>query len=269
MRKLFSTWLDLRTLDELAYGPTNLHRLHPVVKIVVTLFFAAAVTSFHKYEIAGLLPLFFYPVILFAWGNIPYQPLIRRLLLAAPFALVIGLSNLAFDRTPHVLFQTLIVTGGWFAFCSLLLKFVLTVLAALLLIATTPWPALVSGLRRLGLPRPLVVQLFFLYRYLTVLLEEAGRVTQAYELRSRPGAGLPYRAWGSLVGQLLLKTLDRAQRIYAAMRCRGFNGELPLLHIQAFHLRDWLYLLFWCSFFGLCRLYNLPQVLGKALLEVL
>ena len=86
MRKLFSTWLDLRTLDELAYGPTNLHRLHPVVKIVVTLFFAAAVTSFHKYEIAGLLPLFFYPVILFAWGNIPYQPLIRRLLLAAPFS---------------------------------------------------------------------------------------------------------------------------------------------------------------------------------------
>lgn len=269
MSKLFSAWLDLRTLDELAYGSTSLHRLHPVVKIVVTLFFAATVTSFNKYEIAGLLPLFFYPVILFAWGNIPWQPLIRRLLLAAPFALVIGLSNLIFDRTPHVLLGLLLLSGGWLAFFSLLLKFALTVLAALLLIATTPWPNLVSGLRRLGLPRPLVVQLFFLYRYLTVLLEEAGRITQAYELRSRPGAGLPYRAWGSLVGQLLLKTLERAQRIYAAMRCRGFNGELPFLHNQPFQRRDWLYLFLWCSFALLCRSYNLPQVLGKALLEVL
>ena len=269
MRKLFSVWLDLRTLDELAYGATSLHRLHPVVKIVVTLVFAAAVTSFHKYEIAGLFPLFCYPVVLFAWGNIPWQPLIRRLLLAAPFALAIGFSNLVFDRIPYVLFGVLTVTGGLLACFSLLLKFALTVLAALLLIATTPWPALVSGLRRLGLPRPLVVQLFFLYRYLTVLLEEAGRVTQAYELRSRPGAGLPYRAWGSLVGQLLLKTLDRAQRIYGAMRCRGFNSELPLLHNQSFQQRDWLYLLFWCSFFLLCRSYDLPQVLEKALLEVL
>jgi cobalt/nickel transport system ATP-binding protein len=31
-----------------------------------------------------------------------------------------------------------------------------------------------------------------------------------------------------MIGQLLLRTLDRAQRVHLAMCCRGFNGEIPL-----------------------------------------
>ena len=269
MRKLFSTWLDLRTLDELSYGPTNLHRLHPVVKIVVTLFFAAAVTSFHKYEIAGLLPLFFYPVAVIALGNLPGRRLLQRLLLVSPVVLLIGLFNPLFDRTPHNVAGFFIITGGWLSFISLTLKLALTTTAALLLMATTTLPAIAAALRQLGLPRPLVVQLLLLHRYLFVLLEEVGRIVQACELRAAPGKGLPFRAWGSLLGQLLLRTVSRAERIYQAMRCRGFDGEIRLLATRPLQTIDYCHLLAWCGFFLLCRIVNLPNLLGHFLLEVL
>ena len=267
MGKLLSVWLDLRTIDEFSRRQTCIHRLHPTAKTLVTAVFVLTVTSFDKYEIAGLFPLFFYPVMLFSLGELPYKPLLKRLLLVSPFALFIGLANPLFDQVPQWTWGPIFVTGGWLSFMSILLKFALTTLAALLLIATTSLPDLGSSLRRVGVPKPLVVQLLFLYRYLSVLLTEAGRMTQAYELRSASTSGLPYRAWGSLLGQLLFRTLARSERIYAAMRCRGFSGEINLLRQQPFQKKDAGYLFAWLVFFLACRLINLPQVLGKLLLE--
>ena len=269
MGKLLSAWLDLRAIDELSRRQTLIHRVHPSAKALVAAAFILTATSFDKYEIAGLFPLFFYPVMLIALAELPYKTLLKRLLLMSPFALFIGLANPIFDRTPQWAFGPLFVTGGWLSLASILLKFALTTLAALLLIATTTLSDLGAALHRLGLPRPLVVQLLFLYRYLSVLLTEAGRMTQACELRAAPGSGLPYRTWGSLLGQLLLRTIDRAERIYAAMRCRGFTGEIKLLRQQSFQKKDAYYLLLWLTFFLSCRLINLPHALGKLLLEVL
>lgn len=269
MGKLLSAWLDLRTIDELSRRQTLIHQVHPAAKALVTAAFILTVTSFGKYEIAGLFPLFFYPVMLISLAELPSKALLKRLLLVSPFALFIGLFNPIFDQTPQWAFGSLLLTGGWLSFISILLKFTLTTLAALLLIATTTLPDLGAALRRLGVPRPLVVQLLFLYRYLSVLLTEAGRMAQACELRAAPGSGLPYRTWGSLLGQLLLRTIDRAERIYAAMRCRGFDGEIKLLQRQSFQKKDAGYLLLWLVFFLSCRLINLPHALGKLLLEVL
>ena len=269
MEKMLSVWLDLRTIDELSRRQTIIHQLHPIAKALVAVTFILTVTSFDKYEIAGLFPLFFYPVMLISLAELPYKTLLKRLVLVSPFALFIGLANPIFDRTLQWAFGPLLITGGWISFISILLKFTLTTLAALLLIATTTLPDLGAALHRLGLPRPLVVQLLFIYRYLSVLLTEAGRMTQACELRAAPGSGLPYRTWGSLLGQLLLRTIDRAERIYAAMCCRGFDGEIKLLRWQSFQRKDAGYLLLWLAFFLSCRLINLPHALGKLLLEVL
>jgi cobalt/nickel transport system permease protein len=64
----------------------------------------------------------------------------------------------------------------------------------------------------------------FLYRYLTVLGEEASRMAAAREQRGC-GQPLSVRIFGSLAGHLLLRSFDRAERIYRAMRARGFAGE--------------------------------------------
>ena len=100
------------------------------------------------------------------------------------------------------------VAGGWISFLSILLRFVLTVSAAIVLVAVTGIHSLCAALEKLGVPRALVTQLLVLYRYLFVLLDEAGRMDRARALRSlrppRPGdlgrRALPRDAPGPDVG---------------------------------------------------------------------
>ena len=49
---------------------------------------------------------------------------------------------------------------------------------------------------------------------------------QARRLRSFGRRGMGWRVYGQMLGQLLLRTFARAQRIYLAMKCRGFDGEI-------------------------------------------
>lgn len=269
MLKLAAHLLDLRQLDELAAQQTFIHRLTGSAKVLTTIVFVLAVTSFSKYELSGLMPFFLYPVILTGLGNLPYSSILKRLLAAAPFIAGIGLFNPLLDQAPFAALGPVIISGGWISFLSIALKLALTVSAALLLVATTGLNAIGLALLQLGAPKPLVVQLLFMYRYLQVLIEESYRLTLAYQLRAPARKGIHYQAWGSLPGQLLLRTVERAKRIYQAMLCRGFDGEIRLLHTGSWQRRDTLYLAGWSSFFILCRFANIPQTLGRLLLEVL
>jgi cobalt/nickel transport system permease protein len=107
----------------------------------------------------------------------------------------------------------------------------LSVQAALILTYTTPFHDLVDALRDLRVPRILVAIIGFMYRYLGVLGDEAGRMLRARSARSAavgPGSGgtLRWRAsvTGSMVGSLFLRSYERSERVYAAMQARGFDG---------------------------------------------
>lgn len=261
-------WNNLHILEELANKNTPFHRLHPAAKFITVLFFIITVASYDKYAILSILPLFAFPIILFVMGEIPLKPLVKRLLYAAPFMLTIGIVNPLLDHTPVHIFGNLVVHGGWLSLTSILLRFTLSILAALLLMALSGIGEIGEALHNLRLPKAFVVQLMFLYRYISVLGEETTRTLRAYSLRTVEERGIRYKVWGSLTGRLLLRTLDRAGRIYQAMRCRGFNGELRTIRHRHFEGKDILFMLGWISFFIITRLYNLPELLGSIILGV-
>jgi cobalt/nickel transport system permease protein len=207
--------------------------------------------------------LVFYPVVLIILANLPAGYLLKRVAAVAPFAVLVGILNPVFDRTPLMQLGMWPVPGGWVSFCSIVLRFCLTVLAALLVIATTRFPDIGAALARLRLPRVLVQQILFLYRYLFVLLEETGRTVRAYSLRSANRPKIAFRAWGSLLGQLILRTYDRADRIYRAMLCRGYHGEIRRLQRGGTGPGDWAFLTGWTLLFVLARCYDIPQLLGN------
>lgn len=262
MKNIEAAGLNLRYLEELALQPTPIGRLNPTVKLLTTVTFSLVVASFSHYALVELLPLVFYPVVLIILGELPVGYLMKRVLWAAPFAFFIGIGNLFLDRTPLLNAGGMVITGGLLSFATIMVKFVFTVLAALILIATTGINQIGVALYRMRLPRIWVGQLLFLYRDLFVLLEEVTRVTRAYTLRSGGNRGVGPGAWGSLLGQLLLRTYDRAQRIHQAMLCRGYQGRLPVGHRLPLRITDGLFLLGWIGFFLLVRLVNLPQMLG-------
>lgn len=252
-------------LDRLSYRDTVVHRLDPRAKVVATILFAVTVVSFPKYEVLSLLPFFLFPILFSALGDIPAGFIARKVAAVSPFALFIGIFNPLFDPFTVAIAPGVSVSAGWVSFASILLKFALTISAALLLIATTSFPGICRGLRRLGLPALFVSQLLFLYRYLFVLLEEAMRVIRARDLRSFGGRGTGVRVYVRIVGTLFLRTVERAERIYGAMLARGFRGDLPSMRREALRTADALFVLAAGGFFVLCRFVPVTQWIGSLL----
>lgn len=107
----------------------------------------------------------------------------------------------------------------------LLAKVLVTVATVRLVATTTGWPALAAVLRRLGVPDPFLLVLDLALKYLVLLGAYTLALLQALKLRSvgrhRRGAAV----LGPLAGTLFLKSLDQAESLYDAMRCRAFTGQ--------------------------------------------
>jgi len=266
MARIESTFFDIGAMDAISGQDTPVHRLDPRAKVLTTLIFIICVVSYDKYEVSGLMPFFVYPSVLIAIGNLPLKVLSKKVLLVSPFALFIGIFNPFLDPDPMTQIGPVTISGGWVSFASIMIRFVLTVGAALVLIATTGFLSVCMALDRMGVPRIFVVQLLFLYRYLFVLVDEGSRMARARALRSFQGRGMGIRVFGSMAGNLLLRTLDRAQRIHLAMLCRGFDGTIKVYKPMRIRGREILFVLVWGMVFVAMRVYNLPQLLGGVFL---
>jgi cobalt/nickel transport system permease protein len=253
---------DLRALDTLAARDTPLARRDPRAKLGVTLLFIVTLVSFDRYRLGAMLPLALYPAVLAAEGQVPARTLWRTLWLAAPFALLVGLANPYFDRAPMLALGGLEIAAGWVSFGSILLRVALSVSAGVVLVGGTGMHALCAALASLGAPRVFTAQLLLMHRYLFVLTDEAVRLQRAYTLRAAAGRRLPLTLYASLLGQLLLRAFDRAQRVHAAMLARGFDGQLRLAESCRWQRRDTAFVVLWGAYFALVRQVDLPRAIG-------
>jgi cobalt/nickel transport system permease protein len=114
------------------------------------------------------------------------------------------------------------------------------VFAWLALLGTSRIVDLAHWLRALRVPEKLVVALFFCVRYIEVIHGEHRRLVEAMKIRGfRPRMNLhTYRAYANLLGTLLVRSYDRAARIFGAMLCRGFSGRFPALGQGRLRLSD-------------------------------
>lgn len=269
MTKIDSGFFDLGQMDELSRQDTAIHRLDPRVKLITTMVFIIMVVSYGKYELSALFPFILYPVFLCSAGRIPLSYLLKKILLVSPFAIMIGIFNPLMDSQIHLVIGDIRITGGWISFISILLRFILTVGAALSLIAVTGFNSVCEGMEKLGVPRVFTVQLMFLHRYLFVLIAEASRMLRASNLRKPDRNGMGIRIYGSLLGHLLLRTLDRAQRIHLAMHCRGFDGHVRTIKRLRIGIPEVGFFLIWSSLFIIMRYFNISQELGRLVTEFL
>ena len=125
---------------------------------------------------------FFLIAILAGISQIPLQYVVGRTLVILPFVLLAGLAS------PYR------GTQRWTWLAALLLRSMLCLLILVLLANTSRFVELLRGLRKLGCPRIMVVNLGFLYRYLFVLSDEIMRMRQARDCRR---VGNPGRACGN------------------------------------------------------------------------
>lgn len=233
-------------LDPYHPRPSLVHALDPRVKFVLAVAFilAVALTPPAAWPVYLLLLAIVVSVALLSELGLRY--VWQRAMLALPFVLaalpliftVAGAPLLSFRLGPWALNVT---DQGLARFVSVALKSWLSVQMAIILAGATPFPDLLLAMRAVRIPRLLVAIIGLMWRYLFVLADEALRLTRARAARSghaalpgaRPGGTLTWRArvTGGMAGNLFLRSFDRADRIYAAMAARGYDGEVRSLPV--------------------------------------
>lgn len=241
----------LTSLEQLAAGHSLIHRVHPAAKLLGTAVYLLCLLSLGRYDLTRLTPYLLYPALLLPLSDTPCGMVLRRAAVALPFCLFAGVSGVFFD--PY----------GVLALAVLVLRTLLSVSAVLLLVAVTPLSSLTAQLRRWHVPALCVSLLEMTYRYIGTLLDEAATMYTAYRLRGSGKKGLEMRHMGSFVGGLLLRSFDRAERIYQAMQCRGYPAAEHARRAPPLAARDAVYLVAVCGSSMLFRLIDLPTLLGR------
>jgi len=255
-------YFNIGYLDSLAYKNTFVHRLDPRIKLVTTMVFIFTVVSFPKYELSKLIPFFVFPVFMAAAGEIPGRFILKKLLLVSPFVLFVAIFNPLLDTAVMYNIYGFKISGGWVSCISIMIRFILTISAALLLVATTSFPGVCRALERLFVPKVFVLQLFFLYRYLFVLAEETMRIVRAINMRTFGRNKYGIKIFISTIGLLFMKTVERSERIYQSMCSRGFKGEIRLLKRDKTGFADIVFAVISIAVFIIFRMYEIAKLLG-------
>ena len=243
----------LHAIDREAGADGWMQAIHPVSKLLVTLVYLIVLLSFDKYALPGVLVMGTYLVVLFLLGNVSLRLMSRRIWILLLLVGLLGIANPLFDHHPMFVVGGFTVTGGMISMLTLILKGVFSISAAYLLVVTTKIDDICHALRCLHVPAVLVTVLMLVYRYLMVLLKETSRLRAAYSMRAPGQKGIHFRVWGSMVGQLLLRSIDRAEVIYGSMQLRGFQGEFNSHNNQRATRADYLYVLVWTVLFIVIR----------------
>jgi len=207
--------------DRFGRQPSPCHRLPPRLK----LFCAFAVIT-----VGVATPAIYWPVqgvlgcLVFAGlslARIPIGYLARRLAIFLPVIFLLSLS------VP--MSQGFAV--GWDIMVSIFLRSTLAFCAALWLVNIMPFDQLLVTLRSLKVSEVLIAILAFMYRYFFVLWDELRKMQTARRARTL-GAQSLWSRWktlANLIGMLLIRAMERAERIHGAMCARGWDGHVRTL----------------------------------------
>ena len=267
MNKMQKALHELSEMDELAVRSSPIHALHPAAKLIATIAYILVTLSFDKYDLSGLVPMLLWPILLFTVSGIEVRSCFYKLRIVLPLVMAVGLFNPFFDRAILLRVGPVAVSGGVVSMITLMLKGLYCLMASFLLMATTPIDNLCAALRQLHVPKMLVTLLLLTYRYVGVMTEELAVMTDAYHLRAPGQKGIHISAWGSFLGQLLLRSMDRAQELYSSMLLRGYHQHFHYADIKPFRARDALYMIGCILVFLLLRYLRLAQLLGSAIVR--
>ena len=266
MPDLSSASGEIASIDANLVNDSVIHNINTTVKLIVTVVFVCLTVSFGKYDIVGTLSMGIYIVVMYILADIPFMKGLKRMCPALSAAVLLCIGNIFFDRGTVMNIGGFAVTGGIASAPVIMLKIIYSVMAAYLLIASSGMEEICASLRRLHVPDIIVTQILLMYRYISLLLREAKTTFEAYSLRAPKQKGLHFKTWGTVTGQLLLRTIDRADAVYESMLLRGYKDSIVFSGDSEVKFSDTVFLLICCAAFFALRFSDIINIIGSIFL---
>lgn len=208
-------------------GNSIIHGLDPRVKIIVVTLFSVVVATSSRF--LALLPALAISLFLLTMAKLPIKKVFYRLLLVNGLILFLWLV-LPFTYNGHKLFTIgpfIATKEGILLAGQITVKSNSILLSMIALLSTTQIFSLGHAMGQLHFPDKITHLFLFTFRYIHVIYQEYHRLINAMKMRGFvPRTNMhTYKSYAYLVGMLLVKSYDRAERIHKAMLCRGFNKK--------------------------------------------
>ena len=237
MNKYAYSLFSLEHIEELTKKDTTIHHLHPIVKLFFTVFFIIFILTSTSYALFSYLFLICLVILICFLAKIPVREMLKRTLIGLPFSFFLGLSNVILMPTP-ISFYNIPLTIGLLSMISIMLKTFLCLAVVFLFVATTPLEDIAGAFVLLHVPYFLVSIILVTYRYIYLLVEEAGKMHQAYILRHFKKDALEMKHMGSFLGLLFVRSLHHAHLVDDAMSLRGYDPGHYYGPHQSIHAED-------------------------------
>ena len=243
-----SSWKGQRLKHESSWIDT----LDPRARIVSAFVFALIVVLSNDFAVLGLG--LFTSLLLAKLARLNVKRTLRRVI-AMDMFMIFLIIMLPFTTPGQVLFS---VAGfpasveGLLHAIRITLKANAVVLMLLSIVGTMSATTLGHAMARLRVPDKLVHLLLFTVRYLDVIGQEYKRMRRAMQARAfvLRSNSHTWRSMGYLIGMLLIRSLERSERIVDAMKCRGYKGQFYLMDDTVLAQQDYRYMVICTLFFS-------------------
>lgn len=190
----------------------------PRVKLACVIAFIVVIAFLRSLEALFLCTVF--AILLAEISGVPLRHIAENLALASPFILFA--------------FATMWWSSGLENAVALALRISASVLALVVLIASTPFFDTIRAFRWFRMPRLLATLILFTYRFIFVLLDEIGRMRMARKARGFGGGTslfdkLAFTTISNTIGMVFVRSQARASLMFDALLARGYDGEVRTL----------------------------------------
>lgn len=214
-------------LDTYAHLQSPMHRWDARYKLIGLLAIMVAMAAVNDPRLIA--PMLLLAAGCFALSRLPLRFLLSRLRYPGFFVVAILL------LVPLLAGSTVLVQLGPLAvrregvLLALLIgaRFVSILTVSIVLFGSQPFLTTVQAMHALGLPALLTDMMLFFYRYLSDLAATLERMQRALWLRGFQGQRLrrtTLPTYAALAGSLLIRSYDQSERVYQAMRLRGYGN---------------------------------------------
>jgi len=234
-------------IDRYAGISSPIHRWDPRLRLVSIFALIFSVILLYNLQLVVIGMIF--AIILTCISKIPLSFVLSRMkvvfVLVLPFFIIIPFTIIG-DGVEIASFGGITLSYRGIEYVKFAAMIVIKALTAVMLIfpmiGTSRMDITIKALEGLHLPNKLVQMFAFTYRYIFVLDDEFTRMDRSLASRGFRKRGNLYTLTtiSKAIAMLFVKSYERADRVFYAMRSKGYSGTVATLH--EFHARrqDWV-----------------------------